>query len=71
MFLTDFNLFLHVDFLTVLVVEFVLKKRQLLAWNDLHAETILDLPLSAKAEPTLVQVGCNVWMYMKCETLNA
>ena len=48
-FSSDFNFFLHVDFLTVLIVELVLKEGKLLAWNDADPKTILELPLAAQA----------------------
>ena len=47
LFSSDFDFFLHVDFLPVLVVELVLKEGKFLAWNDFDAQTISELPLSA------------------------
>ncbi len=42
--LVHFVLFLHVNFLFVLVVKFVFKEGELLVGHDVYAETILQFP---------------------------
>ena len=63
--------FLHVEELVILVVEFVLKESQFLRRNDFDSESILELPLQAKGNETLVDECGNIRIDIQRELLDA
>ena len=44
--LFDFDFFLHIDFLSVRIIEHVLKKSEFLIRNDLDTESVFHLPFT-------------------------
>lgn len=60
--LFDFEFFLHVDFLSVRVIEHILQECEFLTWNDLDTESVLHLPLSFQGDESLIDVSGHVRM---------
>ena len=58
--LTDFDFFLHVDFLAVLVVELIFEEGKFLAGNNLYSKAVLELPFTAKTYQALIQISSDV-----------
>ena len=69
--LLHFHFFFHINFFSFHVVELVLKQSQLLAGNNLHSESILQLPLTFQGDKTLIDISSHIRMNMKLELLNA
>ena len=66
-----FLLFLHIHILVILVVEFILKERQLLRRNHIEAESILKLPSALQGNEALVDEGRYIRIYIQSEFLDA
>ena len=55
-----FYLFLHVDELTVVVIELILQESEFLRGDHMDTKSIFHLPLALQTEDTLVDVGSHV-----------
>ena len=62
-----FYLFLHVDELTVVVIELILQESEFLRGDHMDTKSIFHLPLALQTEDTLVDVGSHVGMYVEVE----
>ena len=60
----DFDFFFHVYFLAVFVIELILQEAQLLAGYDFDAKPIFHLPFPFQRNQPLVDICCDVWMYV-------
>ena len=69
--LLGFNLFLHVEILTLCVVELILQEGEFLGRNDVHTESVFHLPLAFEAHDALVDVGSDIGMNVEIELLDA
>ena len=66
-----FSLFVHINFLTVLVDEFVVEESETLIRDNLEGAAIVELPTTTQRDETLVDVGGNEWVNVKSELLDA
>ena len=66
-----FSLFVHINFLTVLVDEFVVEESETLIRDNLEGAAIMKLPTTTQRDETLVDVGGNEWVNVKSELLDA
>ena len=64
-------LFLHIQILVILVIEFILEERQLLRRNYIEAESILKLPSALQGNEALVDEGSYIRIHIQSELLDA
>ena len=67
--LVHFILFLHVNFLFILVVELVFEEGELLVGNEVHSETVFQLPKQFTRKESFVDVCFYKWMNVEVELL--
>ena len=60
--LAHFVFFLHVNELSVGVVELVLQERHLLAWYDPDAQSVFQLPTALQGNDALIDIGSDIGM---------
>ena len=60
--LLDFDFFLHIDFLSMCIIEHILQESEFLTWNDLDTEPVFHLPLSLEGNESLIDEGGDIRM---------
>ena len=60
--LFDLDFLLHIDFLSMCIVEHILQESEFLTWNDLDTESVFHLPLPSEGNESLIDEGGDIRM---------